>query len=180
MSDLDILPSRYADRWVIITGIRDVDYMVGKGIVISKLTEIVHGGPRGIIFGGARGVDSVALSAAKLARGSFDAPRLLVIVPGRVTEQPRGSQRIISACADEVVELRRGLHHPSAFHLRNQTMLHTARERSVDAPQQPLCVGFTDDPRREAGGTGSTMAYARVLGIEVEHVVTPRQEGGVD
>lgn len=177
-------PVIYTDRWVVITGMRDVDYVVGKGIVIHKTEEIVLARPVGIIFGGARGVDSISLSAARRARGSFAAPYLVCIVPDRVATQPLGAQRIIRTCADEIIECKRPLHDAGSFHARNKTMLVTAQERSSDLDQAPVCVGFLDqwnssDPK-VGGGTASTMHYARAMGLEVEHVVTPRQEGGVD
>ncbi len=178
---LDVQPSRYAGRWTVITGIRDLDYVLGKGIVLHKLEEIVRGPSEGIVFGGARGVDTVALRAARYVRGRYiGLCPLVVVVPGTVEQQPRGACAAIRECADEVVELKLPLHKPGSYHTRNQRMLLLAVERSAEMPQQPICVGFTDTLDPQAGGTASCMSYARRIGIEVEHVQTPRVSGGVD
>lgn len=183
MTDLTVTRSRYADRWVVVTGIRDLDYTLGKGTVVHKLGEIVWGHPIGVVFGGARGVDTVALRAAWLARGGPDGmplTRFVVVVPGTVEQQPRGTQATTRECADEVIELRMPLHQPGSFHKRNERMLRLAEERSDGLPLRPICVGFTDDLDPRAGGTASCMSLARRLAIEVEHVPTPRVGGGVD
>lgn len=181
MTDLTVTPSQYAGRWVVITGIRDLDYALGKGIVLHKLTEIVRGQAEGIVFGGARGVDTVALKAARLVRGRYIGfCRLVVVVPGTVDGQPKGAREAIRECADEIIELRMPLHQPGSYHKRNERMLRLAEERSEEVPQRPICVGFTDDLDPRAGGTASCMSLARRLAIEVEHVPTPRVGGGVD
>lgn len=56
-----------------------------------------------IIFGGARGGDSVALRAALNSRVEYR-PKLIVVVPNTLSEQPHET-KIISAQADEVIEL---------------------------------------------------------------------------
>lgn len=183
MSDLTVFTSRYADRWVVVTGIRDLDYALGKSIVVHKLGEIVTGRPCGVLFGGARGVDTVALRAAWLMRGHLGGvppPALVVVVPGYTEDQPRGARAATRECADEVIEMRQALHRPAALHRRNALMLHLAEERSAGCPLRPLCVGFTDDLNPRAGGTASCMSLARKLAIEVEHVPTPRVGGGAD
>ena len=184
MSDFDVLSSKYAGRWIVITGIRDLDYPIARGIVVHKMTEVVQGRPLGIVFGGARGVDTLALRAAWLARGGADAmmitPKLVAVVPDSVDRQPRTAAHTIRDCADEVIELHLPIYRAGSFHKRNEHMLLLARERSDGLPQAPLCIGFTDNVDPRSGGTASTMSLARRLVIEVEHVPTPRVQGGAD
>lgn len=74
------------------------------------------------VFGGAIGVDTVALRAAREAGLSW----LTVIVPGRVDQQPAEAQAAIRDCADVVVEMRGDLSTrgaESAYHARNAAMV---------------------------------------------------------
>ena len=60
--------------------------------------------PDEIIFGGARGGDTVALITAATEGRHVDT-RLVVIVPCRVSDQPYDAQEAIRRYADEVIEL---------------------------------------------------------------------------
>ena len=109
------------------------------------------------VFGGAIGVDTVALREARKAGLSW----LEVIVPGTVAQQPPEARRAIEECADSVVEMRaRNLRDSAAFMDRNKAMVHAASE----------VLAFTDGG---PSGTRNAMEYARfqarpvrVVGIE--------------
>lgn len=79
------------------------------------------------VFGGAIGVDTVALRAAREAGLSW----LTVIVPGRVDQQPAEAQAAIRDCADVVVGMRGDLNTRgagSAYRARNAAMVAEATE----------------------------------------------------
>jgi DNA polymerase III epsilon subunit-like protein len=97
------------------------------------------------VFGGAIGVDTVALREARKAGLSW----LEVIVPGTVAQQPPEARRAIEECADSVVEMRaRNLRDSAAFMDRNKAMVHAASE----------VLAFTDGG---PSGTRNAMEYAR-------------------
>ena len=110
--------------------------------------------PAGVwIFGGALGVDTVALRAAREAGLSW----LEVIVPGTVAQQPPEARRAIEECADDVTEMRAGnLRDARAYHERDRMMCHRASR----------VLAFLDG-RRESSGTRVTAEYARWQGRPV-------------
>jgi hypothetical protein len=107
--------------------------------------------PPAMIFGGARGTDTVALHAADAARGRAKTPRLVVIVPGIAKEQPAAARACISQCADEVIELGLPLR-ASSFLRRNAEILKRA----------DVLFAFWDGRQ---GGTSWTLNEARRHGI---------------
>jgi hypothetical protein len=165
----------YAKRWVVVTGVRDPDD-AGRLTVRKKLAEIVAALPAGIIFGGARGVDTIALCAAGVLPRHDLKPRRVVIVPGRTVEQPMAACYAIETFADEVIELRGDLSQPSSFHARNARMLVEAVGR--DAVEDPAVVAFLAPG--VAGGTRATVERARRLGLTVEEVPVTLAASGVD
>lgn len=107
----------------------------------------------GIRFGGADGVDTVALaSALELVDASC-----AVIVPGRLADQPAESQRIARR-ASQIVELGLGLSR-DAYLRRNDALLEGA----------DMLLAFTDG--RRTGGTAHTIRRARRAKIPV--VIVP-------
>lgn len=106
--------------------------------------------PAELIFGGARGGDTVALRAAKRYREA--GTRLVVIVAGTVAQQPRLAAQAIRECADEVVEL--GLPITAAsLKLRNAAMV----DRGTEA------VAFWNGVKPHSG-TWSCVAYSSRVG----------------
>lgn len=163
-----------AGRWVVVTGARDIspaDVLSVQMVVAQAARD----GALGFVFGGARGVDTVALHAAHHA----GARRLVVIVPGTVQQQPLEAQKAIQALASEVIAMGLPLDRPRSFQQRNEHMLTTGMLR--DPNESPLVLAF---PLAQTlkGGTRNCMLAARSRGLEVEAIdLTGRVEkGGVD
>ncbi len=146
---------------VAITGGRNISVADAGHVelIVEQLVYEVQ--PREVIFGGARGVDTVALAAAQHHRshrgGTVRAhhSRLVVIVPDVVAAQPHEAREAIRLYADEVVELRQRITRDdgwAAYHARNRTMVDRATH----------VLGFWNgDPR---SGTGACLAYAARIG----------------
>jgi len=103
-----------------------------------------------IYFGGAEGVDSIALQSAskfreQLSRGDIT---LHVVVPGTVSQQPHQAASAIREFADEITELGLPISNPESYKARNRYMVD--RSNYVKA-------FFTG---RWASGTGHTIRYA--------------------
>lgn len=76
-----------------------------------------------IIFGGARGGDTIALEACL---NISPRPRLVVIVPDVLAAQPKETQDL-SQKADELIELRNKIEYPfDSYQIRNQAMVDRA------------------------------------------------------
>lgn len=132
-------------------------------LVTARVDALIYDvRPSAVIFGGAVGVDTVALWAAMRPRTKgtvrLHRTRLVVIVPDTVRAQPHAAREAIRVCADEVVEMRNAITRAdgwAAYHARNREMVDRA-----DA-----VLGFwTGD---HASGTGACLAYARRMGREV-------------
>jgi len=111
------------------------------------------------VFGGAMGVDTVALRAVRASHGLA---WLQVIVPGTVAQQPPDARAAIEAYADEVVEMRGDLATKgpeSAYARRNAAMVREASE----------VLAFLD-ARREGSGSRACAEYARGQGRAVRVV----------
>ncbi len=106
-------------------------------------------------FGGAAGVDTVALRAARAAAPSW----LEVIVPGTVAQQPAEARRAIEECADAVVEMHGDLSRRETYARRNAAVVHDASE----------LLAFLDE-RRESSGSRQCAEYARMMGRPVTAV----------
>jgi predicted Rossmann fold nucleotide-binding protein DprA/Smf involved in DNA uptake len=128
-----------------ITGIRDL-HLDSHQVVHCVLRAFVSANPEAtFLFGGARGVDTIALIAASNAGA-----RTKVIVPFTVAQQPKEAQDAIVAHAHDVMELKLN---PKlgrkAFLYRNEALIHPAN-----------CVlGFTDG--KFEGGTFHAMTLAK-------------------
>lgn len=119
-------------------------------IIASTITGVCELAPDEMIFGGARGGDSVSLRVAHAKRDART--RLIVIVPDTVAAQPRDAQKDICECADEVIELGYAITRDdgfAAFRNRNATMVTRATHVG----------GFWNGDRRS--GTWSTLCMAR-------------------
>jgi len=143
---------------VAFTGIRDIDPSMQDEVEMAVL-DTIDAGATELRFGGALGLDTMALEAAwrmdsLRASAVRHIPRV-VYVPFDVDAQPKVARDAIRECASSVVEigLKRGLR--NAYLIRNDRMIEDA----------DLVVGFTDG--RTAGGTAYTMAKARSAGIDV-------------
>ena len=146
---------------VAITGGRNISVADAGHVelIVEQLVYEVQ--PREVIFGGARGVDTVALAAAQHHRshrgGTVRAhhSRLVVIVPDTVSAQPHDAREAIHLYADEVVELRRAITSADgweAYHARNREMVERA----------DVVLGFWDGNKQS--GTGACLAYASRVG----------------
>jgi hypothetical protein len=146
---------------VAITGSRSVTAADAAHVerIVEALVYDVR--PHEIIFGGAVGVDTIALRAAQHHRshrgGTVRAhhSRLVVIVPYVVAAQPHEARDAIRLYANEVVEMRNpitGYDNFYAYHARNREMVNRATH----------VLGFWNgDPR---SGTGACLAYAARIG----------------
>jgi hypothetical protein len=179
-------PQHYMGKWIVVTGVRDLPpRQTAHRLVQAKMAAVVAGGCAGIIFGGARGVDTVALVAAHDARGGDArrwqngvgvAPKLVVIVPGTVAQQPIGAKAAIARCADETIELGLDVQRAASYHTRNGKMITEGRLR--DPAESPIVCAF---PTGDAtGGTRNTMKVAAQWGLTVEETIVPVTPGGVD
>lgn len=146
-------PSKqWAGKRVVISGIRDLaDSSVSD--VEEVIRSLLKADPAVVIVGGARGVDTVALrTAAAIAPG-----KILVVVPGRVRDQPAQARGVIERSgAHGIAEMNLDPRHPGSYHARNRRMLSEA----------DVLLAFTDG--RKTGGTGSTIQEALKRGIPVE------------
>lgn len=138
---------------VVISGIRDLAPQSHADVEIAVADAVVDADE--MRFGGALGVDTVALVAAREAADVETALR--VFVPGLLAAQPRTAIQAIKACADEVVEL--GMRPTRDSYLRrNDAMLKGASR----------LWAFTDG--RTTGGTAYTIERALATGVKVETV----------
>lgn len=165
------MSAAYEGRWIVITGPRDLITTPGSGggdvVVRREVAAMVAAPALGVVFGGARGVDTVALEAAGRARGRTKRPYLLVVVPGRVDEQPYPSAVTIREWADEIIELRLPLARPVSFSTRNSRMLVEAARRSPDGVEPLLAAFPPEHGLQQGGGTYDTIRRAAGLGVEV-------------
>jgi hypothetical protein len=84
------------------SGIRDISEDSYNTIYQQVASDLSNGATE-LRFGGALGVDTVALEAAY--RYNVDA-KLRVFVPWKLRDQPAEARRTVQLCADEVVELQ--------------------------------------------------------------------------
>lgn len=139
-----------------VSGTRDIiplDYEIIKLQISNLLSE--H--PEELLFGGARGADTVALAAAYTERGEERTPKLTVIVPKRIQDQPLEAQKWIER-ADEIIELKAHRLGTKAYEQRNHTLV----------SRSDKLVAFWDG---HSGGTGMTIRLAEEMGKPV-HIVS--------
>ena len=136
---------------VMVTGHRHIT-SADVATVEREVAAEVAAGARRWVFGGAIGVDTVALLAAW-----GPSQHCTVIVPGTVAQQPPDARAAIEARADDVVEMgARNLRTAEAYHARDRMMCHRASR----------VLAFLDG-RRESSGTRVTAEYARFQGRPV-------------
>lgn len=107
-----------ADRAITVAGIRDISPQSEP--LIEDAIRRLCGNVSCFIFGGARGVDTLALIAAARL---YPSARRIVIVPGLVAQQPREAQRAIEQHATEVEEMRQSLSDSGSMFRRTARML---------------------------------------------------------
>jgi DNA polymerase III epsilon subunit-like protein len=123
----------------------------------DEVRRVIRAEPAGVwIFGGALGVDTVALRAAREAGLSW----LEVIVPGTVAQQPAEARRAIEECSDAVTEMRApNLADARSYYARDREMVRRASR----------VLAFLDG-RSGSSGTRATAEYAREQGRQVQVV----------
>jgi hypothetical protein len=118
-----------------------------------------------IMFGGARGGDTVALAAALECRSILVRPpaardlKLIVVVPDTLSVQPRETWQV-SQKADRIIELRHPITRTNNFwalHHRNEFMLDWV------CPHGRLLAFWNG----EKSGTANAIHYARRIDLEV-------------
>ena len=143
-----------------VSGIRDLDPRDVAVVEMETLEAVATLRPESMLFGGARGSDTVALRAA------CDLPlRKVVVVPGRLVQQPQEARAVAQRCADEVEELGLDLRNKGSFLERNDWMLDRATR----------LLAFTDGSYR--GGTRYTILEAEKRRIPVDAVAVRRTSG---
>ena len=130
------------------------------GVIFTAMTKLLTDpAVEAIYFGGAIGGDTIALQAC-LDVVMMDRPRLIVVVPNMLKNQP-SSTHTASKSADELIELGRPITNADgwrAFHARNEYMVDHA---------QTVVAFWNKVPK---GGTYACMSYARKQGKPVEIV----------
>lgn len=146
-----------------ISGIRDIDPYDHPIVSMRVARAMAAMSPVEVRFGGALGVDTLALHAA-VGMQKDGTDWFVVYVPFRVEDQPIVAQRAIIFLADDVVELGYPKGKKWAYLRRNEKMLVGAH----------LLLAFSDG--RQSGGTAHTMRVAREAGIPVsmQHVRSTR------
>jgi predicted amidophosphoribosyltransferase len=140
---------------IAITGIRDLARRSYPTVEIAILEALAVPGLTTLYFGGALGVDSVALEAAGPYAHAVD---LVVVVPFTVDKQPREAQWVIETWADKIVELKQAFS-KSAYLRRNDEMVRRADR----------VLAFTDG--HDSGGTAYTIRKAEALGKPIDIVL---------
>ncbi len=112
-----------------------------------------------MIFGGARGADTIALIAASYL---FPEVHKLVIVPNTVWHQPKAASPAIVRYADEIIEMK----HPAfpqvrAYYARDDEMVRRATHVIA-------FYGYKRCPNIYVGGTGHTVLNAKTRDIKVK------------
>lgn len=129
-------------------------------IIFQEMVELVTTPEiETIYFGGAIGGDTVALQSC-LDICVLDRPKLIVVVPNRLQDQPK-STHAISRKADEIIELGNNISVSdgwAAYHKRNAYMV----DRSSDV------VAFWDGSANS--GTSSCINYAKKLNKTIKIV----------
>jgi len=143
---------------IAFTGIRDIDPVSTDAVRRAVEAEYVAD-PLEMRFGGALGADTYALAAASVCRPFDSRTKLVVIVPFRLTDQPRAAYLVAEKYADEIRELRLSRVDKSGYFVRNAALVKGASR----------VIAFTDG--RRSGGTYHTMSLARRQGAEL--VVIP-------
>jgi uncharacterized phage-like protein YoqJ len=149
----------------VVSGIRELhqsshaDVARTMAVEIERASDAARNSPPSTLrFGGAIGVDSIALQAARHLRRPRHRVIFVVIVPGKLTEQPKFAYQVALRCADKIIELEFPRGAKWAYLRRNDKLLDGAQR----------LVAFTDG--RATGGTAYTIKRAQKSGIDVELV----------
>jgi riboflavin synthase len=147
------MPLPKANR-IAISGIRDLT-VADIALIEKTMTDLLATPRTDIIFGGARGTDTIALIAA----GKLNVPnmKLTVIVPGVVSQQPVAAQEAIRQYAHDVIELGLTLSNKQVYQVRNIKMLSEA---------ESLLAFWHGRP----GGTANCIKAARIIKLPVDVV----------
>lgn len=133
---------------------------------IHKIHAVMHGVVEKahvdvIYFGGARGGDTEALRAALHFRGDAKRPKLIVVVPDSLAQQPLETQ-IWSKKADAVVELNHPITKDDGFEA------YTKRDQYLVDMATTVLAFFSGN---YATGTGKTVRMAETKGTLVTKIV---------
>lgn len=141
---------------IAITGTRDVT-PEGRKKIEDALAEIITSRDdiEAIIFGGARGTDTIALEIAhKIRQDTNKVFELVVVVPFKINKQPREAREAIEKYADRLIELDQPFS-MGGYLKRNQEMVRMA----------DLVLAFSD---KRDGGTTHTIDIARKFRKEIK------------
>jgi hypothetical protein len=139
----------------VVSGIRDLARSSHHTVEHVVHEELQRRDLAVLRFGGALGVDTVALLAAAEARPSV---ALEVFVPWTISSQPVASREAIQRSGARVVELRLADRTKAAFLRRNDSMLNGADR----------LLAFTDG--RTTGGTHYTICGANLRRLDVRTI----------
>jgi predicted Rossmann fold nucleotide-binding protein DprA/Smf involved in DNA uptake len=139
---------------VAITGIRDLS-SADTVLVEEAMGRLLEEHRTEIRFGGARGVDTVALVAA--GQKAVLGVTLTVIVPGTVVQQPVAAQKAIRQYAHKIEEMKLPLSDKSSYQRRNIAMI---------AKADGILAFWHGWP----GGTANCILSARKIKLPVEVV----------
>lgn len=170
------LPS-YHQLLVAVSGIRDIEPEDADRVVAPAMQKVCDDHPLEIRFGGARGVDTIALAAA--LRYRYRKTQLTIIVPGFLSEQPPIARRVAERALQErhtrLIELELPLNVPTSFTASNIRLLHPHKGEKVDA-----LLAFRHSRQGVKGGTLQTMKQAKYHDIPVVFFKAHRKHGGED
>lgn len=147
-------------KGLVVSGHRNVTKN-DMGVIHSSMREFIgYEEFDYIVFGGARGTDTLALaSALDLRQTGMKVPTLVVVVPDRLVNQPVET-RDISLKADRLIELKHPItseDHFWALQHRNEVMV------DLVFPEGHLLALWNTKP----SGTANAVRYARELGVDV-------------
>ncbi len=139
---------------IAITGIRDLS-PTDTTLVEEAMGRLLEEPRTELRFGGARGVDTIALVAA--GQKAVLGVTLTVIVPGTVVQQPAAAQKAIRQYAHQIEEMRLPLSDKSSYQRRNIAMI---------AKADGVLAFWHGWP----GGTANCVLAARKIKLPVEVV----------
>jgi uncharacterized phage-like protein YoqJ len=141
---------------IAITGTRNIN-PERQALIEKTLTEIItsRNDIEAIIFGGAKGTDTIALECAyKIKQEQQKNFELVVVIPFIIDKQPREARDAIKRCAERLIELK--LPYSKGGYLkRNEEMVKMA----------DLLIAFRD---KNDGGTSNTIENARKFKKEIQ------------
>lgn len=138
-------------RTVMVTGHR---HMTNRKIIAAAVRSCARalGEPHGWVFGGALGVDTIALE--EVTRAGV-AAHTIVVLPNTLAHAPVASRAAIEACRPTIIELHMDPSNRASYLRRNDYMLDMSRH---------VLAFYDGDPR---SGTGYTVRRAEQLGLNV-------------